>query len=137
MPRSPAATLCQNALSRAVGFAAKPRNRDGSTPSTATNLPFTCTRAASTASAACTPCRWRIAASTEDGSEVADTAARSTGVMCPNGATLASVVAVGCGLDAGIAGGTLRDSSHGLAAGLELGLAVGFGLAGPGCGTPG
>src|SRR5215472_18226406 len=126
MPRSPAATLPHNLLSRAVGFVAKPRNRDGSTPSTATNLPFTWTRAASTASAAWTPCRWRIAASTEAGSEVGDTAARSTGVTCPNGATLAAVVAVCCALDAGIADGTLRDSSHGLAAGLGLGLAVGF-----------
>src|SRR5215467_13589577 len=137
MPRWPAATLRQNALSRAVGFAAKPRNRDGSTPSTATNLPFTWTRAASTASAACTPCRWRIAVSAEAGSEVADTAARSTGVICPSGATLAAVVAVVCGLDAGIADGTLRDSSHGLATGLGLGLAMGLALAGPGCGAPG
>jgi len=47
------------------------------------------------------------------------------------------VVTVGCGLDAGIADGTVRDSSHGLAAGLALGLALGFVLAGTGCGAPG
>ena len=59
------------------------------------------------------------------------------GVMCPNGATLAAVVAVRCALGAGIADGTLRDSSHGLAAGLALGLVVGFVAAGWGCGAPG
>jgi len=57
--------------------------------------------------------------------------------MCPSGATLAAVVTVGCGLGADIADGTLRDSSHGLAAGLAPGLVVGFALAGPGCGAPG
>jgi hypothetical protein len=50
---------------------------------------------------------------------------------------LAAVVAVCSALGAGIADGTLRDSSHGLAAGLGLGLVVGFVLAGPGCGAPG
>jgi hypothetical protein len=57
--------------------------------------------------------------------------------MCRNGVTLAAVVTVGCGLGADIVDGVARDSSHGLADGLALGLVVGFALAGPGCGEPG
>ena len=85
----PAATFCQSWLDRAVGPAAKSRNVDGSTPSTATNLPLTWIRAASTARAACTPGSRATRAAALAGSASCDTTRMSTRISLPTGATSA------------------------------------------------
>ena len=74
-------------MSLAVGLAANRRKLDGFTPSTAANLPFTRTRAASTACTARTPGRLRTLLTAAAGSVVADTATTSTGSTCRSGAT--------------------------------------------------
>src|SRR5215831_6910962 len=117
-PRLPLSTLRQNALSLATGLAAKRRKLEGFTPSMAANLPFTLTRAASTASTARTPGSLRTLRTAWAGSVLADTATMSAGSTCRSGATFASVTAgasaAGCGATrAGAAG----PSSQGRAVG--------------------
>src|SRR5215470_8963731 len=77
MAIEPLATLCHSAVRDAVGLAAKRRKADGSTPSTAASAPFTFTRAASTASAARTPCSPRTFATARAGSGSWDTTSTS------------------------------------------------------------
>src|SRR5262249_50227589 len=118
------ATLRQNALSFAVGLAAKRRKVEGFTPRMAANLPFTLTRAASTASTARTPDSLRTLRSARAGSVLADTATMSAGSTCRSGATLASVTAgasaAWCGPSKAVAA---RPSSQGGGVGAGLGLA--------------
>ena len=83
----PLATLCHSRFEEAVGRAAKERNCDGSTPSTAASFPFTRTLAASSDSAACTRGSRPIFASTRRGSAVGATTNRSAVRSLPSGAT--------------------------------------------------
>src|SRR5690242_6692937 len=122
-PRLPLSTLRQNALSFAVGLAAKLRKLEGLTPSMAANLPFTLTRAASTASTARTPDSLRTLRTARAGSVLAETATMSAGSTCRNGATFASVTAVAPPAGGPTSVGAARPSSQGCAVGAGLGLA--------------
>src|ERR1017187_1177652 len=81
----PSATLCHNAPAVAVGRSVKARNVVGSTPSIATYLPLTWTRAASTSRAAATPRTRPTAASLPAGSDVREMTKTSAASSLPGG----------------------------------------------------
>src|SRR6185437_270872 len=128
----PLATACQSLLEAAVEGAVKPRKLDGSTPSTAVNVPLTLILAASIGSVPVTPDCLATAARTLPDSEKGATTSRSACFRPRSGATGARL-AVGEAVLAGavLAGAETRATGTVMGVPLASALPPSMGTTGP------